>query len=162
MLFVFPINIDCYCFPIPFVFSDMTNQRIIYSNTNGTVSVIIPTGELSIEEVAKKDVPEGAPYEIVTTDAIPSDRTFRNAWTKGNGTVDVDLTKAKEIGHDKRRQKRAEEFAPYDEVITKQIPGVDAVDAEAARQGIRAKYANVQAAINAAATPDEIKAALGE
>jgi hypothetical protein len=35
----------------------MTNQRIIYSNTDGTVSVIIPTGELSIEEVAAKDVP---------------------------------------------------------------------------------------------------------
>jgi hypothetical protein len=50
LLFVFPINIDCYCCPIPFAFSDMTNQRIIYSNTNGTVSVIIPTGELSIED----------------------------------------------------------------------------------------------------------------
>jgi hypothetical protein len=138
----------------------MTNQRIIFQNAEGGVSVIIPTGELPIEEVAKKDVPEGVAYEIVTTDAIPSDRTFRNAWTKGNGTVDVDLTKAKEVGHDKRRQKRAEEFAPHDEVITKQIPGVDAVKAEAARQGIRAKDAKVQAAIDAAATPDEIKAAL--
>ena len=138
----------------------MTSQRIIFQNAEGGVSIIIPSGELPIEEVAKKDVPEGVPYEIVTTDAIPSDRTFRNAWTKGNGTVDVDLTKAKEIGHDKRRQKRAEEFTPYDEVIVKQIPGVDAVEAEAARQGIRAKYADVQAAIDAADTPDEIKAAL--
>ena len=138
----------------------ITSQRIIFQNAEGGVSVIIPTGELPIEEVAKKDVPEGVPYEIVSTDAIPSDRTFRNAWTKGNGTVDVDLTKAKEIGHNKRRQKRAEEFTPYDEVIVKQIPGVDAVEAEAARQGIRAKYADVQAAIDAADTPDEIKAAL--
>ena len=138
----------------------MTDQRIIYQNAEGGVSVIIPSGELPIEEVAKKDVPEGVPYEIVTTDAIPSDRTFRNAWTKGNGTVDVDLPKAKEIGHDKRRQKRAEEFAPYDEVIAKQIPGADSVEAEAARQDIRAKDADVQVAIDAAATPDEIKAAL--
>ena len=138
----------------------MTNQRIIYQNAEGGVSVITPTGELPIEEVAKKDVPEGVSYEIVDSLAIPSDRTFRNAWTKGNGTVDVDLTKAKEIGHDIRRQNRAEEFAPYDEVIAKQIPGVCAVEAEAARQAIRAKYANAQAAIDAAATPDEIKAAL--
>ena len=135
-------------------------KRIIYQNETGGIAVIIPTGELSIEEVAKKDVPVGVSYKIVDSLAIPSDRTFRNAWTKGNGTVDVDLTKAKEIGHNKRRQKRAEEFTPYDEVIVKQIPGVDAVEAEAARQGIRAKYADVQAAIDAADTPDEIKAAL--
>ena len=58
----------------------MTNQRIIYQNAEGGVSVIIPTGELSIEEIAKKDVPVGVPYEIVDSLAIPSDRTFRGAW----------------------------------------------------------------------------------
>jgi hypothetical protein len=135
-------------------------KRIIYQNSEGGVSVIIPTGELPIEEVAAKDVPEGVAYEIVEDDAIPSDRTFRNAWTKGNGTVDVDLTKAKEIAHDMRRQKRAEAFAPYDEVIAKQIPGVDAAEAEAARQAIRDKYAAVQDAVNTAKTPDAIKVAL--
>ena len=58
----------------------MTNQRIIYQNAEGGVSVIIPTGELPIEEVAKKDVPVGVSYEIVDSLAIPSDRTFRGAW----------------------------------------------------------------------------------
>ena len=58
----------------------MTNQRIIYQNAEGGVSVIIPTGELCIEEIAKKDVPVGVPYEIVDSLAIPSDRTFRGAW----------------------------------------------------------------------------------
>jgi hypothetical protein len=72
----------------------------------------------------------------------------------------IDVTKAKAIGHDMRRAARAEEFKPYDEAIAKQIPG--AVDgAEAARQAIRDKYAAIQTSINAAATPDEIKAALG-
>lgn len=134
----------------------MTNQRIIFQNAEGGVSVIIPTGELPIEEVAKKDVPQGVPYEIVTTDAIPSDRTFRNAWVLGDCCVEHDLEKCKEIGHDKRRTKRAEEFAPYDEVIAKQIPGVDAVEAETARQAIRDKYAEVQDAIDAASTVDEL------
>jgi hypothetical protein len=55
-------------------------KRIIYQNESGGVSVIIPTGELSIEEVAAKDVPAGTPYLIVEDDVIPSDRTFRNAW----------------------------------------------------------------------------------
>jgi hypothetical protein len=43
----------------------------------------------------------------------------------------------------------------------KQIPGVDAQAAEAARQAIRDKYAAIQADIDAATTPEEIKAALG-
>jgi len=135
-------------------------MKIIYQNKEGGISIIHPTGELSIEEVAAKDVPEGVAYEIVEDDAIPADRFFRNAWVANGAAVDVDLDKAKDIGHDKRRAARAEEFAPYDEVIAKQIPGVDAAEAEAARQAIRDKYAAVQDAVNAAKTPDAIKVAL--
>lgn len=138
----------------------MTNQRIIFQNESGGVSVIIPTGELLIEEVAKKDVPAGVPYEIVSVDDIPSDRTFRNAWKLGDCCVEHDIDKCKELAHDKRRAKRAEEFAPHDEVIMKQIPGVDAIDAEAKRQEIRDKYAAVQDAIDAAESLEEIKKAL--
>jgi len=136
-------------------------MKIIYTNNEGGVSVIIPTGELPIEEVAAKDVPEGVAYEIVEDDAIPSDRTFRGAWVANGAAVEVDLDQAKEIGHDKRRAQRAEEFAPLDEVIAKQIPGNDPAEVEAERQAIRDKYAAVQNQIDAAASPDEIKAALG-
>ena len=73
--------------------------------------------------------------------------------------ITINITKAKAIGHDMRRAARAEEFKPYDDAIAKQIPGqVEA--AEAARQVIREKYAAVQTAIDAAAAPEEIKAAL--
>ena len=72
----------------------------------------------------------------------------------------INVTKAKSIGHDMRRAARAEEFKPYDEAIAKQIPG-QAEGAEAARQAIREKYAAIQTAIDAAATPDQIKAAMG-
>lgn len=71
------------------------------------------------------------------------------------------MSKAKAIGHDIRRAKRAEEFAPLDEVVMKQIPGTDTVAVEAERQAIRDKYAVVQTEIDAAQTPDEIKQALG-
>jgi len=54
--------------------------RIIYQQTDGNVAVLVPTGELSIEDVCQKDVPAGTPYLIVEDDAIPSDRSFRNAW----------------------------------------------------------------------------------
>jgi len=135
-------------------------MKIIYQNSEGGVSVIIPTGELAIEEVAAKDVPEGVTYEIVEDDAIPSDRFFRNAWVANGAAVDVDLDKAKDIGHDMRRTKRETEFAPFDEIIAKQIPGLDAAEAEEARQAIRDKYALIQDVIEGASTPDEIKTAL--
>jgi hypothetical protein len=58
------------------------NQRIIYPNDDGGVSIIIPAVEcgLTIEEIAAKDVPVGKPYKIVDVADIPTDRTFRNAW----------------------------------------------------------------------------------
>ena len=58
----------------------MINQRIIYPTAEGGIAVIIPTGELTIEDVAQKDVPAGTPYLLTSTDEVPSDRTFRGAW----------------------------------------------------------------------------------
>lgn len=75
-------------------------------------------------------------------------------------SIIINIDKAKAIGHDIRRTKRAEEFQPHDEVIAKQIPGADAVAAEEARKEIRFKYELIQEAIDLATTPDEIKAAL--
>ena len=74
--------------------------------------------------------------------------------------ITINIDKAKGIAHDKRRAAREAEFKPYDDAIAKQIPGqVDG--AEAQRQAIREKYAAIQQSIDAATTPDEIKAALG-
>ena len=58
------------------------NQRIIYPTDDGGVAVIIPADcGLTIKQIAAKDVPAGKPFEIVDAADIPSDRTFRNAWT---------------------------------------------------------------------------------
>lgn len=58
----------------------MTNPRIIYPTSEGGIAVIIPTGELPIEEVAAKDVPAGTPYLLADVADIPDDRAFRGAW----------------------------------------------------------------------------------
>lgn len=76
-------------------------------------------------------------------------------------SITINIDKAKNIAHDMRRTARAEEFKPYDEVIARRIPGLAEEEAEAARQAIRAKYAVIQADIEAAQTPEEIKEALG-
>jgi hypothetical protein len=60
-------------------------SRIIYKTEEGGVAVIIPSPNYlqdhTIEELAAKDVPEGANHEIVEDGDVPSDRTFREAWT---------------------------------------------------------------------------------
>lgn len=66
----------------------------------------------------------------------------------------VNINKAKDIAHDKRRADRSAEFAPLD--IKATIPS-EAVAAEAARQAVREKYAEKQAAIDAAQTVEELK-----
>ena len=55
-------------------------QVIIYPQENGQVAVCYPTGELSIEEVARKDIPAGVPYKILNESDLPADHTFFNAW----------------------------------------------------------------------------------
>ena len=58
------------------------NQRIIYPTDEG-VAIIVPAPEcgLTIEEIAAKDVPAGKPFQIVDVSEVPSDRTFRGAWS---------------------------------------------------------------------------------
>lgn len=76
------------------------------------------------------------------------------------GRIKIDLPKAKTIAHEKRRARREEEFAPLDEMIAKQIPGNDPAEVEAERQAIRDKYAQVQTDIEAAESPEAVKAVL--
>ena len=58
------------------------NKRIIYPTPDGGVAIIVPAPDcgLTIEEIARKDVPAGADFRIVDADDVPTDRTFRNAW----------------------------------------------------------------------------------
>lgn len=133
-------------------------QVIVYTNESGGVSVCVPTGEASIEEVKIKDTPDNS--VIVYQASLPNEHgIFFDAWQLDEGVVSVNLNKAKTIAHDKRREARAVEFQPYDDAIAKQIPGQMA-GAEEARAAIRAKYATMQTAIDVASTVDEIKAAM--
>jgi hypothetical protein len=57
------------------------NNRIIYKNEYGGVSVIIPADcELTVQQIAAKDVPTGFPYKIVDVSDIPADRSARDLW----------------------------------------------------------------------------------
>jgi hypothetical protein len=68
--------------------------------------------------------------------------------------ITVNLEKAKNIANDKRRAARSAEFAPLD--IKATIPS-EATAAEAERQVIRDKYAQMQQKMNAAPSVEELK-----
>jgi len=59
-------------------------KRIIYRQEDGGVAVLVPSPEYlqdhTIEELAAKDVPANTPFEIVDTDTVPTDRSWRAAW----------------------------------------------------------------------------------
>lgn len=54
-------------------------KKIIFPNETG-IAVITPTGNLSVEETALKDVPSGVKYKIIDSTDLPQERDFRNAW----------------------------------------------------------------------------------
>jgi hypothetical protein len=78
---------------------ELMDKRIVYTNDDGGVSVIIPADEcgLTIEQIAAKDVPSGKTYSIVDVSEIPSDRTHRNAWKHEDGKIIEDELAVAEI-----------------------------------------------------------------
>lgn len=113
-------------------------MRGLYINKDGGVSVIVPSQEalkiMTIEEIVMKDSPSKISPIIVDDSDIPQDNIFRDAWKIKNKKIKVNLNKAKEICHEKRRMNRDKAFKPLD--IEATIP-FKAKEAEAKRQIIR-------------------------
>ena len=60
-----------------------SDKRIIYTTDDGGVAIVIPADKtnLSVEQIRDKDVPTGKTSYIVDKSVVPTDRSFRNAWT---------------------------------------------------------------------------------
>ena len=132
--------------------------HIIHPTADG-VAITTPTGEVPIEQVAQQVAPDGI-YAIVTADQIPSDTTFRGAWVYADGTIEIDLDKAKEITHNLRRAMRAEEFAPLDQTIAFRLPGTTIKETEKLREEVRDKYVEMQEEIDLATDVEQLKVLL--
>ena len=70
------------------------SQVIIFTNSNGGVSVCIPTGELPINEVLIKDCPAGAIIVDDSTFPQGSDAQFFDAWQLNGSTITLNFAKA--------------------------------------------------------------------
>ena len=59
-------------------------KKIIFNNNDAGISVLTATEEIlskmTIEQIAKKDVPAGVKYKIIDESELPADRTYRDFW----------------------------------------------------------------------------------
>lgn len=63
--------------------TSLVNPRIVYMapETNTMVMVVpSPFSGLTLDQIAKKDVPAGVPYLIVDVSDIPTTSEFQHAW----------------------------------------------------------------------------------
>ena len=60
-----------------------SDSRFIYTNDDGGISIVIPADncDLTLDQIKDKDCPSGKTVYTVSKSAIPTDRSFRNAWT---------------------------------------------------------------------------------
>ena len=58
------------------------SKVIVWTQDNGILAVTFPAPniELSIDEIAKKDLPTGTKYKIIDVTELPDDVEFRDAW----------------------------------------------------------------------------------
>lgn len=112
-------------------------QAIIFTNSNGGVSVCIPTGEISIEAVQAKDTPKGS--IIVNTSDLPNQHNdFFDAWELVGSEVLVNLDKAKEITKKRLRSEREPLLAAQDVLFQRALEsGTDTTVIVAEKQRLR-------------------------
>ena len=60
-----------------------SDSRLIYTNDDGSISIVCPSDktDLTLEQIKAKDCPRGKVVYTVDKSDIPTDRSFRNAWT---------------------------------------------------------------------------------
>lgn len=75
-------------------------SKVIFftDSSSGGVSVCFPTGEVSIQAVQAKDVPNNTDSYVVEYEDLPNaDNDFFDAWEQTNGVITVNFAKAKEF-----------------------------------------------------------------
>lgn len=129
-------------------------QVIIYTNENGSIVVVYPTGELSIEETQAKDSPEGS--LIVDSDSLPNEHNdFFNAWRLVDGVVSIDFAIATEITKKRLRAEREHLLQEQDVAFQRAMEtSADTTTIVAEKQRLR----DITALADQATTLTELKA----
>lgn len=153
-------------------------KKIIYTRPDGGLSVVHPvintigekivlddegnerpfTEQDALERALKALPPDAVNPQMIDAEAIPADRTFREAWTHGGDRVNHDMARCREIWKNQLRVARAPKLAALDIEYQR---ADEAGDAEkktriaAQKQALRDVTAHP--GIAAATTPEELK-----
>jgi len=127
-------------------------SRVIFENADGTVGIIVPApnSDLSIQEIARKDVPEGLSYAIIEDAEVPSDRSYRNEWVRdasaAPSAVGVRMGVARDASLVRLRARRDELLEVLDKEYTIAArTGASVVDLDAKRASLLAATDAVKA-----------------
>ena len=116
-------------------------SRILYQNPDGSVAVLIPAPDcgLTLEEIAAKDLPPDVTvYHLVEESDIPTDRTFRNAWTLQDGLLGHDMTKCMDLTKSRLRAARKPLLEAQDVLFQRALEtGADTTAIIAEKQRLR-------------------------
>ena len=115
------------------------SKVIAFRNDNGGVAVCIPTGEISIDAVLGKDVPQGRDARIVDSADLPNDDSdFFDAWEMDAKSVFVNLNKAKELTKNRLRAEREPLLAAQDVAFQRALENnLDTTDIVAEKNRLR-------------------------
>jgi hypothetical protein len=149
------------------------NSRLVYTNESGGLSIVHPaplahlkmipefremTQEAYEAHVIERSIPQGVKFEILEAEALPQDRTFRNAWRKDKKNISIDLDAAKEIQKDKWREARKPLLEKLDLEYMRSLEAGDKAkqkEISEKKQALRDVTLTDLSAVN---TPDELKA----
>lgn len=147
----------------------MTDKVIVYTQKNGRMAVCMPApaGRLENESedvwlarVIKRSVPsEVKDAKIIRASDLPKDRGFRDAWKHTGGKVAVDMAGAREIQRKKIRIARKSMLRDLDVAYQRaDETGDQKGKSDVAARKQRLREATAHPDIDAAKTPDELKA----
>lgn len=146
-------------------------DRLIYTAPDGRLKVVIPDAkfvekhedamERLKEKIRAKENDPLSDMEQVPESAISPDRTFRNAWKKKTGGIDIDLSKARDIAKDIIRQERPPVLERLDAEYFKAHEIGDALKLEeVVNNKVKARDATEDTRIRDAKTPDDLKSVM--
>lgn len=125
---------------------------------DGGVSIMHTTGDVQTEISKWERASNTTAVSVRQAGALP-DRTFRNAWKVNGAAVEIDMAKARDIHRDRLRLERGPLLEALDVEVLRAVETDDrAKIADIAAQKKALRDATEDPAIEAARTPEELKA----
>lgn len=132
------------------------------SRVRKTLGIEFKDDDAILDYILNHDLPEEPTQgRIADRSEIPADRTFRSAWEDKGVAIDVNMPKAREIHRNRLRDMRAPKLAQLDVDYQRADERGDAAEKQSIAQRKQAlRDVTADPAIDAAATPEELKAVL--